>query len=185
MTSKKKFKNDYTSNQLSEFLRNIAAQIDGTSIENSDDEGYCFDNFMSITLKIKRRPSGYSVKIKVKTESSEFIESKKKESGTDDWDVSNGEISFKHLKKRMKSSFKLINKDLIAGRLPNRAIVESFKEDTDLMGRFPKKCGDPYPEFKKACDGLLDAVDNTDFDALGNCYAELKRLRNECHRRMS
>ena len=95
------------------------------------------------------------------------------------------EVSFKHLKKRMKSSFKLINKDLIAGRLPNRAIVESFKEDTDLMSRFPKKCGDPYPEFKKTCDGLLDAVDNTDFDALRNCYAELKRLRNECHRRNS
>ena len=185
MTSKKKLKNYYTSNQLAEFLRNIATQLDGTSIEDSDDQIHYFDDFTSISLKIKRQPSGYSVKVKVKTESLDLIDSAEVESNSDKDDVPTTEVSFKHLKKRMKSSFKSINKDLLAGRIPNREVVESFVADTDDMGRFPEKCGDPYPGFKMICDRLLEAVDKSDLVSLRNCYAELKRLRDECHRTKS
>ena len=185
MTSKKKYKNYYTSKQLSEFFRNIAAQFDGTSIENINDQSQGFGDFTSITLKIKRQPSGYSVKVKVKTESTDIDIEEKTGSHSDNQHGPGEEASFKHLKKKMKSTFKLINKDLIAGRIPSREIVESFVTDTDTMGRFPNKCGDPYSEFKKTGDMLLDAVDRSDLDSLRESYANLKRLRNECHQRKS
>ena len=185
MTSKKKFKNNYTSDQLSELLRYLASQIDGTLIGNFEDDRYPFDKFMSISLKIKRRDSGYSVRVKVKSESSDIDIDEKTGSHSDNQGGPGQEASYKQLKKNMKSTFKLINKDLVAGRIPNREIVESFVADTDTMGRFPEKCGDPYPEFKKTGDKLLDAVDKSDLDSLRDCYAELKRLRNECHQNKS
>ena len=185
MASKNKFKNYYTSNQLSELLRNFASQIDGTSIENFEDNRYCIDDFMSITIKIKHLASGYSVKVKVKTESSDIDDDKKVELHKDIRGGPESEVSFKHLKKRMKSTFKLINKDLVAGRIPSKEVVESFVVDTDFMGKFPEKCGEPYSEFKKTCDRLLDAVNNPDLDSLRDCYADLKRLRNECHQKKS
>jgi len=185
MTIEKKFKITGSSTRVAKFLKQLAVQIDGTITENTDELGYRVDNFMSIALKIKRHRNGYSVKLKVKSERSEVSDSDKKPLTIVNSLLPEDEIYFKRLKKRMKSSFKSINKDIMVGNLPNRAIVESFVEDTDRMGRFPDKCGDPYLEFKKACDGLLDAVDNVDFDALRDRYAELKKLRNDCHRRKS
>ena len=185
MTSKKKLKNYYTSNQLAEYFRNIAAKLDGTSIENLDDQMHCFDEFTSMSLKIKRRINGYSVKVKVKTESSDIDNDKKVGLHKDNRWGPGSEVSFKHLKKRMKSTFKIINKDLVAGRIPSQEVVESFIVDTHDMGKFPEKCGDPFPEFKMTCARLLEAVDESDLLSLKNCYADLKRLRDECHRTKS
>ena len=159
--------------------------LDGTSIENTDDQIHGFDDFTSISLKIKRQPSGYSVKVKVKTDSSDLIDSSEIESNPDSGDLPTTGVSFKDLKKRMKSSFKSINKDLLARNIPKREDVESFVADTELMVQFPAKCGDPYPEFKMTCDRLLEAVDKSDLVSMRNFYAELKRLRDECHRKKS
>lgn len=185
MTFEKKIKITGSSTRLAEFLKQLAAQIDGTITENTDGLGYRVDNFMSIALKIKRHRNGYSVKLKVKSERPEASDSDKKSLSIDNLGLPEDGISFKRLKKIMKSSFKSINKDIMAGNFPNRAIVESFVEDTDRMARFPDKCGNPYFEFKKACNGLLDAIDKMDFDAMRIRHAELKKLRNDCHRRKS
>jgi XXXCH domain-containing protein len=185
MTFEKKIKITGSSTRLAEFLKQLAAQIDGTITENTDGLGYRVDNFTSISLIIKRHRNGYSAKLKVKSERSEVSDSDKKSSSIDNLGLPEDGISFKRLKKRMKSSSKSINKDIMAGNFPNRAIVESFVEDTDRMARFPDKCGDPYFEFKKACNGLIDALDNADFDTVRDRYAELKKLRNDCHRRKS
>lgn len=185
MTLEKRFKKNYSSTQLAKFLKQLAAQINGIAEENVDEFGCRIDNFMSFTLKVKRHRAGYSTKLKVKSKRSEVADSGKMVSAIDKLGEPEDEVSFKRLKKRMKSSFKSINKDLMAGTPPNRDVVESFLKDTDLMARFPDKCGDPYLEFKNACDGLLDAVENADFDAMRDRYAKLKRLRNECHRAKS
>lgn len=185
MTLEKKFRKNYSPDQLAGYLRQLAAQIDGSADGDTDESGDRMDNIKSLALKIKRHPTGYSVKFKVKPERTDGSDFDDTVPVADTWGTPVVEFTFKHLKKRMKFSFKSIDKHLVVGSLPNKAVVVSFLEDADRMSRFPEQCGERYAEFKKACDGLLHAFDNADLDALQGRYADLKRLRNECHRNKS
>jgi len=183
MTLEKKYKKNFSADQLAGYLRQLAALIDGSTDRNADDlEGVRMGNIQSIKLKIKRYSAGYSVKLKVKSDKKEISDSKETPPVSDILGPADVAITFKQLKKRMKSSFKLINENLVADRFPDRAVVDGFLEDVDRMSRFPDQCGGKrYSEFQKACGGLLHAFENEDLGVLQDRYADVKRLRNECH----
>lgn len=185
MTLEKKFKKNFSADQLADYLRQLAALIDGSDDRKAVDlEGVRMGNIKLIKLNIKRHVSGYSVKLKLKSENKESSDSKETPPVSDVLGLADATITFKHLKKRMKSSFKLISENLAANRFPDRAVVDGFLEDVDRMSRFPDQCGGKrYSEFKKACGGLLHALENEDFGVLQGRYADVKMLRNECHRK--
>jgi XXXCH domain-containing protein len=160
----------------------LAAFIDGTTDRSADDLGVPIGNFKSAKLKVKRHLTGYSVKLKLKSEKKETDDSKEKPPVSDVLGPADVAMTFKHLKKRMKSSFKSINENLVAERYPDKAAVDGFLVEVDRMARFPDQCGDRYPDFKEACDGLLRAFENENFDALRDRYADVKRMRDACHR---
>ncbi len=182
MTLEKKFKKTYSAVQLAGFLKQLAAFIDGTTDRSANDLGIPIGNFKSAKLKIKRHPTGYSVKLRLKSEKKETANSKETPPVSDVLGPADVAMTFKHLKKRMKSLFKSINEDLAAERFPDREAVDSFLVDVDRMARFPDQCGARYSDFKEACDGLHHAFENEDFDALRDRYADIKRVRDACHR---
>ena len=183
MTLEKKFKKNVSGAQLAEYLRQLAVQIDSPATGKADELGDRRDNTKSIALKIKRRTTGYSVKVKIKSERADTRDFDDMAPVDDTLGSVEVDFTFKQLKKRMKTSFKSINEYLVVGRLPDRTVVISFLEDAVRMSRFPDQCGQRYAEFKKACDGLLYDFNKADHVALRSRYAVLKRLRNECHRR--
>ena len=182
MTLEKKFKKTYSAVQLADFLRQLAALIDGTTDRSANALGARIGNFKSAKLKIKRHPAGYSVKLKLKSEKKETADSKDTPPEPNILGPAEIEETFKQLKKRMKSFFKLINENLVADRFPDKLAIDAFLLDVDRMAQFPDQCGDRYSDFKEACDGLLRAFENEDFDALRDRYADVKRMRDACHR---
>jgi XXXCH domain-containing protein len=186
MTLEKKYKKNFSADQLAGYLRQLAALIDGSTDRNADDlEGVRMGNIQSIKLKIKRYSAGYSVKLKVKSDKKEISDSKETPPVSDILGPADVAITFKQLKKRMKSSFKLINENLVADRFPDRAVVDGFLKDVDRMSRFPDQCGERYAEFNRVCDDLLHAFENEDLSALRGRCTDVKQLRNVCHRKKS
>ncbi len=89
--------------------------------------------------------------------------------------------SYKKLKKRMKSDYKLVLRAVYAGRLPEEDLVRGFVADCHTMCTFPGK-GDPlYPAFRAAADELQRAADAGDIEACAAAMQEIRRLWRQGH----
>lgn len=93
-------------------------------------------------------------------------------------------IKYKALKKRMKSTFKDIGESLEMQKLPEPGILNSFLADSDLMTAFAgEKYGERYyPEYTAACRQLAAAFEAKRWDAFKSAYAELDRMKKDCHK---
>ena len=94
-----------------------------------------------------------------------------------------GQPRYKSLKKRMKSSFKLIVMSLRAGQIPTPDAVASFIADSRVMIRFPGKGDAFYPAYDAEVDRFAAAAAAGDVAAMTASAAALDRMKKECHSR--
>jgi len=88
---------------------------------------------------------------------------------------------YKHLKKRMKSSFRLIFKTIHDGQPPPAAAVESFLADSELMITYPGYGDEYYARYAQACEAFRDAFAAGDMDAMGRAVDAIAHEKNRCH----
>lgn len=94
-----------------------------------------------------------------------------------------GHPRYKSLKKRMKSSFKLIVLALRTSQVPDAQAVASFIADSRVMTRFPGKGDAFYPAYDAEVDRFEAAAAAGDLAAMTASAAALDRMKKECHSR--
>lgn len=92
--------------------------------------------------------------------------------------------SYKSIKKRISSTFKLIRARLRAGCLPDAELARQFDEDAERMLHYPEK-GEQAEiiAFRELSASFAAAVKAGDLDTAGKAAAALAAAEKSCHKR--
>ena len=157
--------------ELALFFRDLA---DG--LENGGkDELACVEDFRKIKIGIKKEFGRMNLKVRVKPA----------DGCEDAADGDEGETpskpKYSHLKKRMKSSFRLLRKTIADGQVPPAEAVDSFLADSRLMLTYPG-CGDEYyASYAEACGKFDAAFRSGDLARMQEAVDALTEEKNRCH----
>lgn len=182
---------------LVRFLRALADQAGGDASGDAPLLGeppVSFDRLAKLELKLKRRASGWSAKLKIKqTEdpASSYNGGSHAPDAAEDAAIGPAALvpeeaaprkeKYKRLKKRMDADFKIIRKAVKEDRLPPEPTVERFLEDSTAMVTYPG-FGDPYYEaYMLACNRLRGSVAQGDLEAVRGAVRELREQEQRCH----
>ena len=153
------------------FLRGLADELERWEPENGLD-------FSSLQLEAKQKYGKILLKLKIKAPEAEPSPS----SGSDG-SAKESLPSYSSLKKRMKSSYKVIFSTVHADLAPPREAVEEFLKDSALMVRYPRKGDEYYSDYTAACESLAAAYASNDKTGLHQACDRLDQLMHDCHGR--
>ncbi|WP_319543487.1 GAK system XXXCH domain-containing protein [uncultured Pseudodesulfovibrio sp.] len=88
---------------------------------------------------------------------------------------------YKELKKRMKSSFRMLVKMIHDGVEPPREAVESFLEDSALMVGYPGYGDEYYAMYTEACAVFREAYESGDVSRMHTAIDALVHEKGRCH----
>lgn len=154
------------------FLRELADALEN----GGTGELACVDDFQKIKIAIKNEFGQISVKAKIRLEG----ECKAPEDSGDDSGESD-KPKYKHLKKRMKSSFRLLLKMIHDGQTPPEEAVESFLSDSALMVTYPGYGDEYYESYAKACEAFGAAYRSGDLGRMNEAIDALVHEKSRCH----
>ena len=123
------------------------------------------EEFEQISLKMRMKP---------KKSTSDLDED-------DDDTEEKGQLKYKTLKKRMKSSFKIIFNTVKEGQLPPEAVIGSFLADSALMVGYPGHGDEHYEEYTTTCAALEKAFKEGDVEKMTLAVNELAAQKGRCH----
>lgn len=155
-------------NELPDFLRQLADALE----KGGEGEFVCVEDYKKFKLSAKKEFGQISIKAKFKADKPCEVET-----GT-------GEAvkpKYKYLKKRMKSSFKMLIKMAHDGELPPAEAVESFMEDSRLMVTYPGYGDEYYDEYIKVCEAFHKAYKAGDVESVRQNVDRLALLKGQCH----
>lgn len=157
--------------ELAAFFREFA-----DALENGGaDELACVDEFSKIKIGVKDEFGQIHLKVKVKA-----MDAGEPSEGTET-EAELGKPKYKRLKKRMKSSFKLLVKTIHDGEIPPVEAVESFLADSALMVTYPGYGDEFYDSYTKACQTFKTAFGSGDLDAMHKAIDALAHEKSRCH----
>lgn len=157
---------------LPTFFRELADALEN----GGTDEFACVDDFKK--FKIKGRADFGQVVLKMKFQSEQECSAP--------FDVeceTRGEIKpeYKDLKKRMKSSFRMLVKMIHDGEEPPREAVESFLTDSAFMVSYPGYGDEYYDIYTEACAAFKDAYESGDISRMHTAIDALVHEKGRCH----
>lgn len=156
--------------ELAEFLRELA-----NGIENGGkDELAGVEDFGKIKIGIKDEFGQISLKAKIKP-------AKSVETDLEGDTQSPGKPKYKHLKKRMKSTFKVLVKMIHDGQVPPKEAVDVFLEDSKLMVSYPGYGDEYYDDYTKACENFQTAFESGDVAKMHETIDVLVHEKSRCH----
>lgn len=157
------------------FLRALAAEIENGAMEQPREDAFDLKDFKKIKIEIKRVGSQVELKGKVKFNDPE--------TGCRDEDkqADKGKPKYKSVKKRMEKTFKHISAAAEKGVMPDRADIEAFVADSDLMVSYPGHGDEHYEAYSTTCVQLNVAFENNDLAALRERCGQLEAMRKHCH----
>jgi len=154
--------------ELAAFLRELADAVEN----GGKDELTCVDDFQKVKIAIKNELDRISVKAKIKTAPGEEEAAAESEGG---------DPKYKPLKKRMKSTFKLLVKTIHEGQVPPREAAEAFLADAALMVTFPGYGDEYYGSFSEACAAFAAAYESGDMERMHAAIDVLVHEKSRCH----
>lgn len=128
--------------------------------------------FGKIKISVKNEFGQISLKAKIKPSKPCDVETEKKSHDTP---------KYKHLKKRMKSSFKLLVKMIHDNQVPPKEAVHSFLEDSKLMVSYPGYGDEYYDDYTKACEVFKMAFESGDVSKMHGPIDFLVHEKSRCH----
>ena len=194
----KKFKKKMDAAKLAGLLRDIADQLEGSEKINNNALSEAFIDFNKASLKLKRKSDCLSVKVKVESQpqldetsptgtspSAKAMARPKTDRAPKPSYTSDRmeKPKYKTLKKRMKSSFKLIREALESNQMPMAAILESFIRDSELMVTYPGYGDEFYEAYRNLCSRFSEACSKGDLGAVKSLAIELNQMKSDCHKR--
>lgn len=161
-------------------LREFADQIDPEGTGKGPGDLPDLKGFRKVKLDLRRK--WLKVAVKLKAEGTDPAGSGSPGAGGGPDPRPEGKkAEYKILKKRMKKTFKSISEALEAGRLPESGVVSSFLSDSRLMVGFPGYGDAFYEPYRAACRAFGSACEAEDIEAVRKAYADLDRLKSQCH----
>ena len=151
------------------FLRELADALEN----GGTGELACVDDFQKIKIAIKNEFSQISVKAKIRPEG----ECKALENSGDE----SGKPKYKHLKKRMKSSFRLLLKLIHDGQVPPEQAVNAFIKDSRLMVTYPGYGDEYYESYVHAFEAFEAAYRSGDLGRMHDAIDALVHEKSRCH----
>jgi len=174
MNNKSKIEKYLNENEVPNFLRELA-----DAMENGGNAEYaCAEDFKKFKITAKNAFGKVAIRAKFRAEgecapSPEILE-----------DAETGEPvkpAYKTLKKRMRSSFKMITSMVHGGELPPKVAMDSFLNDSALMVTYPGYGDEYYEEYTQACEQLKAAYEDEDLPGLKEMIIELAKQKGRCH----
>lgn len=155
--------------ELVSFFRDVA-----DALEKGGKPGLeALEDFRKLKIGVKNEFGQLELKMKIKPE--------KQEAAAADASGQPGLPKYKTLKKRMKSSFKMIFTMLHDGAMPPEQAVESFLSDSDLMVRYAGYGDEYYEDYTKACESFRKAYEAGDVQTLVAAVDALAEQKGRCH----
>ncbi|HHP7233736.1 MAG TPA: GAK system XXXCH domain-containing protein [Desulfobacterales bacterium] len=186
--SERKIKQFMPPAAVAQYLRHLADALDGKTARLPSELRTLPEPIAKMEVKGKARKGRWELKIKIKAESSAGLEKSdltgkrvpsQAAAGTDE-----SKNEYKKLKKRIKSAFTAIEESLAAQQLPEPQVLREFLTDSDQMMRFSgERFGEAcYPAYRAGCRRLSEAYASEILDDFKAAYAELDRLKKDCHK---
>lgn len=170
---------------LPDFLRELA---DAVEQGGGEGEFESVGGFSKLKLSARNEFGQLSVKMKVKppktSRTARPFSASPESAAPEAEGVPESEIAkprYKSLKKRMKSSFKMIVKMLHQGQTPPAEAVASFLADAEVMTTYPGMGEEFYPDFTRACLEFSEAYASGDPLRMGAMADELAHQKARCH----
>lgn len=162
--------------ELPAFLRELADAIEN----GGQGDLACIEDMAKFKIRGKAEFGQVKVKAKFKT-SSECRDEAIAEEAEATGEATVPKPKYSTLKKRMRSSFKLILKMVHDGEMPNDEAVKSFIEDSALMVTYPGYGDEFYDQYTVVCDRFEKAYEAKDMDAMHAAVDELIHEKSRCH----
>lgn len=161
------------------FLRSLADAIENGA-EGENAYLSVLEGFERLKLSVKNEFGQTCVKIKAKPPKihKDALESPEGE-GEDG--QAETKPSYKKLKKRMKSSFKMIFKMVHDGNLPPAEAVEQFIADSRLMITYPGYGDEYYEEYGNAVDEFEKIFAEGNVEQIHEACDKLNSIKAHCH----
>ncbi|MGD9251162.1 MAG: GAK system XXXCH domain-containing protein [Desulfobacterales bacterium] len=184
-TSERKIKQAMPREAMPTYLRLLADALERKTVDLPDEMNDLPEPIAKLELKGKLRGNAWELKIKIKAEEPSVAEQMAAPAAATSETAKAGkpQTKYKHLKKKMKSSFKDIGESLTAQKLPEPEVLNAFLAQSDLMMAFS---GDKYGEsqystYRDACSQLAQACEAQNWEAFKSAYANLDQLKKDCH----
>jgi len=159
---------------LPKFFRDLADALE----HGGKDEFVCVEDFVKFKLSVKNEFGQMTVKAKFKpAKPCEPLSVSEERGASGD----PGKPRYKSLKKRMKSSFKMIVKMIHDGNLPPKAAVDSFLSDSKLMVTYPGFGDEFYGEYIEACNAFRKAYEAESIALCLEAVNVLSSQKGQCH----
>lgn len=161
---------------LPRFLHDLADAIE----RGGTDDFTCVEDFEKIKISIKKEFGQVAIKTHFKPRKPCAPISKVDENGLP---LEGTKPPYEDLKKRMKSSFKMIVKMVHDEQLPPKAAVDSFLADSELMVSYPGYGDEYYDEYMQACEAFRKAFASGDVAHCRETVIAISKQKGQCHAR--
>lgn len=179
MASGPKITKHIEADDLPAFLRELADAMEGGGSGEFD----CMDDIERFKIGGKREFGKITIKAKFKTSSEcrdeELAELAEAEPRTGT--IESAKPPYSALKKRMRSSFKLLLKTIHDNEMPPDEAVSSFLDDSALMVTYPGYGDEFYAQYTEVCDRFRTAYEARDIDAMHEAVDALIHEKSRCH----
>jgi XXXCH domain-containing protein len=156
--------------ELAAFFRELADAVEN----GGHDEFACVDDFRKIKIAVKNEYGQIGLKAKFKAA----------KPCAPDVVGEDGEIvkpKYKDLKKRMRSSFKMLVKMAHDGVMPPKEAVDAFLADSALMVTYPGYGDEYYESYSNACAELKTAFESGELARMHAAVDTLVHEKSRCH----
>jgi len=159
--------------ELPAFFRELADAIES----GGTDEYVCMDDIAKFKIGGKAEFGKVKLKAKFKTSDECVDETIRAEAGVDGI----GKPRYADLKKRMRTSFKMLLKMIHDGQMPPAGAVESFLGDSALMVTYSGYGDEFYDRYTEVCEQFRTAYEAGDMDAMHTAIDALIHEKSRCH----
>jgi len=156
---------------LVSFFRQLADALE----KGGTGELECVDEFKKMKIDVKDEFGQLTLKMKVKIPDTCLPSEEGGGDGT------SARPKYKTLKKRMKSSFRMLVKMIHDGHVPPAQAVESFLADSALMVSYPGYGDEYYESYIRACEAFGAAFESGDVERMHQAIDVLVHEKSRCH----
>ena len=170
MSSRTKICKQVERKDLPAFFRELADALENGGAEDLA----CIDDFRKFKIKGKAEFGQVmlSVAFKTKQECSSPFEA---------CEIDGDRLEYTALKKRMKSSFRMIVNMIHEGQQPPKDAVKSFLDDSALMVTYSGYGDEYYTMYTEACDAFRGAYESGDIARMHETVDVLVHEKGRCH----
>ena len=173
---KNKIEKQFNRLELADFLEKIAGELRSGTIV-AEDRQWSIPEIIEATVKHKEKKGRIKTKLKWAWSTLDDYEPAARE------EVTRWQDSFKALKKRMATEFKILEKAVAGGGYPDEGILEEFISHSNEMARFAEpEWQEAMIEYQDHLENLKRAVANKQLEVVHHEIRDLRARMRACHR---